>query len=55
MQSGAMRFQVEEAYRLAAAELLRDFRAAAERLRLAEASANDNLRAPAVPQDGPAG
>jgi hypothetical protein len=44
MQSGATKFLVEEAYWAASAELLRDFRAAAERLREPSAlpGANDN-------------
>jgi hypothetical protein len=44
MQSGATKFLVEEAYWAASAELLRDFRAAAERLREPGAvpGANDN-------------
>ena len=47
MQSGATKFLVEEAYWAASAELLRDLRAAAERLRELEAlpGANDNGRA----------
>ena len=44
MQSGATKFLVEEAYWAASVELLRDFRAAAERLREPPAlpGANDN-------------
>lgn len=45
MQSGPTKFLVEEAYWAASAEALRDFRAAAERLREPAAlpGANDNL------------
>jgi hypothetical protein len=54
MQSGATKFLVEEAYWAASAEALRDFRAAAERLRPDAATANDNLRTPPDLREGAA-
>ena len=53
MQTGATRFLVEEAYWAASAEALREFRAAAERLRPDDGTANDNLLDPPELREDP--